>query len=126
MPGQQDTAANDWRHVLAAVALVAGLVSLGVYLESIRSWFDEWMNPAIDKPLEIHRVSTPAPTITNSVQPPQPEIGMSEAQVQGSAWGPPKAVNEDRSAHGTRAQWVYDRGYIYFDNGRVTTISTQR
>lgn len=51
-----------------------------------------------------------------------PKIGMTEQEVCASSWGYPKKQNTTTTANGTRVQWVYDFGYIYFTNGVVTAI----
>lgn len=48
-------------------------------------------------------------------------IGMNEKQVILSL-GPPKHVNDSRGPWGIHEQWVYDSQYIYFENGRVTSL----
>ena len=52
-----------------------------------------------------------------------PSIGMTASEVEESTWGSPKKINKDTYSWGTTEQWVYDRGYIYFKNGKVTSIS---
>lgn len=52
----------------------------------------------------------------------EPKIGMTEQEVCASSWGYPKKQNTTTTASGTRVQWVYDFGYIYFTNGVVTSI----
>ena len=52
----------------------------------------------------------------------EPTIGMTEQEVCASSWGYPKKQNTTTTASGTRIQWVYDFGYIYFTNGVVTAI----
>jgi hypothetical protein len=53
-------------------------------------------------------------------------IGMNAAMVRAS-WGRPNYINETLTADGRRQQWVYGPGtYVYFENGRVTTIQTSR
>lgn len=62
---------------------------------------------------------------TSTVVPAEkddPKIGMTEYEVYSSAWGYPKKKNTTTTANGTREQWVYDYGYIYFTNGIVTAI----
>ena len=49
-------------------------------------------------------------------------IGMTKEQVLSSNWGRPQSVNKTITANGTREQWVYNGGYLYFDNGVLTTI----
>jgi hypothetical protein len=55
-------------------------------------------------------------------------VGMAPAQVE-QAWGRPKSVNTDIRSDGKHEQWVYardgDDAYVYFLNGRVTSISTR-
>jgi hypothetical protein len=54
-----------------------------------------------------------------------PQIGMTEAQAV-NAWCHPDHVNTSFTAHGTDEQWVYpDRGYLYFENGRLVAIQRQ-
>jgi hypothetical protein len=49
-------------------------------------------------------------------------IGWSERLVLES-WGEPADVHTTITRYGRREQWVYGRGtYVYFENGRVTTI----
>ena len=56
-------------------------------------------------------------------KPKEPSIGMTEQEVLNSSWGSPKKKNVDTYEWGTKEQWVYSKGYIYFENGVVTTIS---
>jgi len=55
---------------------------------------------------------------------PGVRIGMTVDQVLSqSHWGRPWSINRTTSATGVREQWVYGEGqYLYFDNGRLTTI----
>ena len=50
-------------------------------------------------------------------------ITKTKEEVERSTWGYPKKINKDTYSWGTKEQWVYDRGYIYFKNGVVTSIS---
>ena len=53
-----------------------------------------------------------------------PKIGMTASQVRSSTWGSPDKINKDTYSWGTTEQWIYnDKGYIYFKNGYVTSIS---
>lgn len=56
------------------------------------------------------------------VQLEKPAVGMTESEILNSKWGSPKKKNKTTTAYGTREQWVYERGYIYFENGIVTAI----
>jgi hypothetical protein len=49
-------------------------------------------------------------------------IGMSQQDVLDSSWGRPRKINTTTNAYGSREQWVYDGGYLYFENGVLTSI----
>jgi hypothetical protein len=49
-------------------------------------------------------------------------IGMTQEEVLQSSWGRPRRVNRTTYSFGTHEQWVYDGGYLYFENGVLTTI----
>ncbi|HWT21663.1 MAG TPA: zinc-ribbon domain-containing protein [Variovorax sp.] len=49
-------------------------------------------------------------------------IGMSKDDVIASSWGKPRKINKTTNARGTREQWVYDGGYLYFDGDTLTTV----
>jgi len=49
-------------------------------------------------------------------------IGMSEMEVLESSWGKPNKINRTTRASGTSEQWVYDGGYLYFENNILTAI----
>jgi len=49
-------------------------------------------------------------------------IGMSQEDVLASSWGKPRKINRSTYAWGTREQWVYDGGYLYFTNGVLDAI----
>lgn len=54
----------------------------------------------------------------------EPSIGMTAEEVKASTWGSPNKINKDTYSWGTTEQWVYDNyKYIYFKNGKVTSIS---
>ncbi len=54
---------------------------------------------------------------------PSPKIGMTKQEVLDSNWGKPNDINKTTTEYGTSEQWVYDKkGYIYFDDGLVSTI----
>jgi len=33
---------------------------------------------------------------------------------------PPNAINKSHGSWGTHEQWIYDGGYLYFENGVLT------
>lgn len=49
-------------------------------------------------------------------------IGMGQQDVLDSSWGRPNKVNKTTTAYGVREQWVYGGGYLYFENGVLTSI----
>jgi hypothetical protein len=48
-------------------------------------------------------------------------IGMTQTQARES-WGEPQRVNRTTRANGVTEQWVYDRRYLYFQDGKLVTI----
>lgn len=43
------------------------------------------------------------------------------------SWGKPESINKTTGKYGTHEQWVYEEGnYLYFDNGKLTTIQTHK
>lgn len=58
----------------------------------------------------------------------KPEIGMSADQVKLTKWGKSKFINKTTTINGISEQWVYADslgntfGYVYLDNGIVTSI----
>ena len=49
---------------------------------------------------------------------------MTQSEVLNGAWGMPDKKNKDTYSWGTTEQWVYnDKGYVYFRNGVVTSVS---
>ncbi len=53
-------------------------------------------------------------------------IGMTSVEVQSSCWGKPRKVNQTITASGNHEQWVYGGGYVYLEDGIVTSIQTTR
>jgi hypothetical protein len=50
-------------------------------------------------------------------------LGMSTKEAIHTSWCFPAKKNTTETVGHMREQWVYpDRGYLYFDNGRLTTI----
>lgn len=49
-------------------------------------------------------------------------IGMTAERVRLSSWGNPRSINRTISANSTHEQWCYDGGYLYFEDGILTTI----
>ena len=54
------------------------------------------------------------------------KIGFTKAMCIES-WGEPKSINNTIGKYGTNEQWVYEDGnYLYFENGKLTTIQTHK
>lgn len=53
-------------------------------------------------------------------------VGMDAVAVGRSCWGHPLRVNTTTTASHTREQWVYAGGYLYLEDGVVTSIQTSR
>ena len=49
-------------------------------------------------------------------------IGMSRQDALDSSWGRPNKINRTVRASGTHEQWVYDGGYLYFEDDVLTAI----
>lgn len=62
-----------------------------------------------------------------SREPVDPAIGMTKSQLENITWGSPSKKNVDEYDFGTYEQWVYPgKGYIYLEDGIVTSISYRR
>lgn len=49
-------------------------------------------------------------------------LGMSQQDVLDSNWGRPERVNTTTTKYGVHQQWVYNRSYLYFEDGVLTSI----
>lgn len=49
-------------------------------------------------------------------------IGMTMDEVRASSWGRPRSINRTTTSFREHEQWVYDGGYLYFENGTLTAI----
>ena len=49
------------------------------------------------------------------------EIGMTKEMCKES-WGEPIQINKSTGSWGTHEQWVYGSSYLYFENGKLTSI----
>lgn len=60
----------------------------------------------------------------NSSKKTKPKLGMSANEVKATSWGSPDKINRTENSSGVHEQWVYKKhGYVYLDNGIVTSIS---
>ena len=53
---------------------------------------------------------------------PDARVGMKAEAVYNSRWGEPDSVNTLKVQGRVREQWVYARGYLYLENGKVVAI----
>jgi hypothetical protein len=49
-------------------------------------------------------------------------LGMTAEDALASSWGRPRNINRSTYSFGVHEQWVYDGGYLYFQNGILTSI----
>ncbi|MFB5088623.1 hypothetical protein PGC35_15685 [Psychrobacillus sp. PGGUH221] len=93
------------------------------YLASHTVLKDDTLEGLINEPIYI-----PSTTITTtSPVKYEPSISMTDYEViEDSTWGKPKSINRTETAYGVREQWVYDRGYLYFEDGYLTSIQSSR
>ncbi len=58
---------------------------------------------------------------------PGVSLGMSAQTVRNKTnWASPSSINRTITVGGTREQWVYDGGYLYFTNGKLTAIQDSK
>jgi hypothetical protein len=53
----------------------------------------------------------------------QVSIGMTSDEVKAS-WGAPEHINKDIGSWGVHEQWIYGDQYLYFENGKLTSLQT--
>lgn len=52
-----------------------------------------------------------------------PQIGMTQQEVEASKWGEPEKINTTVTKYGKSEQWVYDNyRYVYFEEGIVSSV----
>lgn len=96
----------------------------GIYANEIKNFVHKFTNDEKwEKGYADAEVSNAQ--IEDQANSPEPAIGMTSDEVLSSKWGNPNKKNVTTTADGTSEQWVYDSyGYVYLDNGIVTTIQT--
>ena len=85
-----------------------------------------WELNYVDMETTFYKISddTELPQERTKVGSAKPQIGMTAEEVKKSSWGNPKKINKSTYEWGTTEQWVYsDNRYVYFKNGKVTSIS---
>lgn len=58
--------------------------------------------------------------IKNAIRRGEVILGMTQSQVIAS-FGHPGTINRTSGSWGVYEQWVYSRGYLYFENGILTS-----
>jgi hypothetical protein len=53
-------------------------------------------------------------------------LGMTNQQVLASCLGKPRGINTTYTSNRKSEQWIYGGGYVYLENGVVTSIQTSR
>lgn len=97
--------------------------------QSVLNPIDEKGKP-VEKPTLIHQLEIKHAEEyiyeRNLAKKPDAKIGMTKNQVRNHTnWGEPNSINKTITAQGTFEQWVYDDfQYLYFKNGKLTTIQT--
>lgn len=72
----------------------------------------------------IFTPSTSQSTSTDTNSKYEPSIGMTDYETVDSTWGKPNKINKTKTIYGVKEQWVYDRGYLYFEDHYLTSIQT--
>lgn len=57
----------------------------------------------------------------NAIAQNKVQLGMNQAMCRES-WGEPYEINRSTGSFGVHEQWVYSGGYLYFENGKLTSI----
>ena len=116
---------SDLNNILDRTAI--SLTTIGISLDSLGfTSYEPDMDHArknaalYDKNEELKNEAAAKKAAENA----EPEIGMTKDEVLNGLWGEPDKKNIDEYEWGTHEQWVYDnRGYVYFEDGVVTSIS---
>lgn len=85
-----------------------------------------WDLDYIDMEYTYYKISdeTDLPKERTKIGSAKPQIGMTADEVKKSSWGKPQKINKSTYEWGTTEQWVYSNNrYVYFKNGKVTSIS---
>ncbi len=91
---------------------------LADYKEAVKQYKEN-----LEKEKEEEKSSQEEESFQESIEKPNPQIGMTASEVEASSWGKPVRKNITEYPWGKREQWVYSiHKYIYFENGRVTSI----
>lgn len=116
--------------LLAALAIATATPAMAVYKCKDHLGRTVYQEKACDTKATSEKVdTTPAASgITMESSYGKIYVGMDREEVQ-RAWGKPDDINRTVSKYGNREQWIYERGnyrrqYVYFEDGLVTSISS--
>lgn len=71
----------------------------------------------------LDKIAQPSEDQIAQAKKPDAKIGMTKYQVaQETKWGNPYNVNKTTTKSGLSEQWVYSRGYLYFENNKLVAI----
>ncbi len=120
------------KDVVAEIELEDVKEQLNKMLETNKGFFDYLMSyrdnvysPAKNATLSAEKEKKDEQDrVDRALSKKKPQIGMSAEEVKKTKWGYPDKINKDTYVWGTTEQWVYSgEGYVYFENGVVTSIS---
>lgn len=71
----------------------------------------------------LDKLAQPSKDQIAQAKKPDAKIGMTKYQVaQETKWGNPYDVNKTTTKSGRAEQWVYSKGYLYFENNKLVAI----
>ena len=122
MPERKASAAAEFKkkNIEAALSLMAYCDGLMPEGSAERSDYKKYLfaqEKVIDAKRAIEQKALKAEKKKRGVS-----IGMSQQEVLDSSWGRPTSVNTTTTRHGVRQQWVYGSGYLYFEDGILTSV----
>lgn len=86
---------------------------------------EDWISIYNDKSVDWVENAESEAKENTELRTMNPQIGMSKEEVIRTKWGRPTKINKTENAYGVSEQWVYPNyQYLYFDDGILTSIST--
>jgi hypothetical protein len=106
---------------------VAGWVIIAILGIALVSWmFVAMEDGAKSRAVEQGQaVQTVRDNIAAAIREHQAIIGMSPDEAK-KAWGYPQHVNKSNVLGHLSEQWIYDRGYLHFQNGVLIAVEEMR
>lgn len=91
--------------------------------EDLKNSIAKIQRQAEDDKNNLDKISQPSEDQIAQAKKPDANIGMTKYQVaQNTKWGNPYNVNKTTTKNGVSEQWVYSKGYLYFDNNKLVAI----